>query len=112
MQTTVRLDPHSKAILQSHFSSLGNALYFIAKGITEFKEHKGLIASTDPGQDPPVSKAHNPDLLTFEDLEEIRACVNAKLDRHRGPDAEVAPLVQALRKLERLLLPDAPGSPF
>ena len=64
--STVRIDPDSKLALQAEFGSLGNALYFIASGLKEFRERRGLKPPpTDEGGGRLTNELNKQEILTL-----------------------------------------------
>lgn len=92
---SVRVDEHTQAIVESKFRSMGEALFYLAGFIHQFRCL-------------PVDLMQESDLLTDVDVELLRSLVHEKLDSHRGPDAVAHKYLQTLRHLEQLL-PSDPG---
>lgn len=113
---SVRIDDAASSVLESQFGSLGNALYHIYRGVMEFRaraEAKHPKAKTTAPRPRALAEPPpDPYRVNDEDLALIRSVLNDRIDRHRGPDKEIAPLIKALRKLEHTLMRRKPGSPF
>lgn len=105
---SVWIDDVAAEVLRKEFGSLGNALYYIYRGIQDFKARACLVSNSIAEAQEQV---HDAERLTFEELETIRRVIQDRIDRHRGPDSELMPILRALRKLERTLLGGA-GRPY
>lgn len=92
---SVRIDEHTQAIVESKFSSLGEALFYLAGFIHQFRCL-------------PVDLLQESDLLTDVDIETLRSLVHEKLDARPGSATEHKYL-QTLRHLESLM-PSDPGA--
>jgi hypothetical protein len=95
--TTVRIDDVTKLRLQGAFGSLGNALYFIAQGLTQYRT---ILSRKDEASLKP-DPAPDPDDLLPDELEAVQGIVYKHLDRLRDEDPYITPLFRALRKIER-----------
>jgi hypothetical protein len=94
---SVRVDEHTQAIVESKFTSMGEALFYLASFIHQFRCL-------------PVDLLQESDLLTDVDVELLRSLIHEKLDSHRGDDKSTEyKYLQTLRHLEQLL-PSDPGS--
>lgn len=111
--SSVRIDDEAIEILKQHFGTLGNALYFVASGLGEFKSrYIDPPTKTELWRDPNLPKGHDPDALTLTEIKVLQTALEGIIERHRGPVKDIAPLIQALRKFERVLIGKPKGIPF
>jgi hypothetical protein len=97
----VWLDKPSKRLIQREFGSLGNGLYFLAKGILAFRRRHGLTGHEE-------TQGTEPDALEFSDLVVVRDVLWHRVDQWKGDDAGIAPSIRVLRRVEALLYGGAP----
>lgn len=66
--TSVRIDPDSKRILQREFGSLGNALFYLAGGIKQFRSRFRIDKHIDAVRDQSAELSAHPELSQGEIL--------------------------------------------
>lgn len=99
--STVAVDPETKAILQREFGSLGNALFFTARGIEKYRKKHGMATHGSFVPDDPIALAGG---LTFRDYVRIRDVFWHRVDRWRGKASGIAQDTEILRLVEAMIL--------
>lgn len=94
--STVRIDAATKDLLKHEFGSLGNALFYIASGILEYRRQYSLAGPDEIHGTAPAG-------MDYQELAMIRTILWHHVDRHRGPNKAIAPFVALLRRLEAVV---------
>lgn len=100
--TTVRIDAVTKEILKANFGTVGNALYFIAQGLGQYRDlNEARVQALSEALDPHRPEATQPDDLLPREMQALQKLVYATLDKLRDRDPHTTPLYRAMRKIER-----------
>ena len=96
--SAVRIDPITNRVLKREFGSLGNALYYLAEGIADFREAKNLPPHTEQArvriEEPGES------VITLKEMATLIEALEWRLD-YAVDRAESRPFEYLLAKIRR-----------
>lgn len=97
---TVRLDDDTYKLLRQEFGTLGDACFYLASGVMEFRESRGL---TPPEPDSRLPETERKPKISAKDLELMVEVLEVHIRDWCDTRVEMRPYINLMTKLEKYL---------